>query len=45
MEVGRQQDPEGGDVSEDEEELEEEGETPVEEATEIKLLRTILGSS
>jgi len=45
MEVGRQRDPKGGDVSEAEEELEEERATPVEEAAEVKLLRVVLGSS
>lgn len=45
MEVGRQRDPEGVDVSEVEKELEEEGETPVEEVVGIKLLRVVLGSS
>ena len=45
MEVGRQQDPKGGDVSEAEEELEGEGEEDVKEAIEIKLLRVVLGSS
>ena len=45
MEVERQWDPEGGDVSESEEELEEEGSAPIEESAEIKLLRAVLGSS
>ena len=45
MEVGRQRDPEGGDISDAEEELEEEGAAPVEEVVEINLLREVLGSS
>lgn len=45
MEARRQRDPEGEDVSEAEEETEEEGATPVEEAVEIKLLKAVLGSS
>lgn len=45
MEVGRQRDPKGRDVSEAEEELEEEGVAHVKEDVEIKLLRVVLGSS
>ena len=45
VEVGRQRDPKGGDVSEAEEELEEEGVAHVKEVAEIKLLRVVLGSS
>lgn len=45
MDVGRQWDLEAGDISKTEEEAREEGETPVEEDPEIRLLRLVLGSS
>jgi len=45
IEVGRQRDHEGGDISEAEEELEEGGAALTKEVAEIELLRAVLSSS
>jgi len=45
IEIGRQRDPEAGDMSDPEEEAPEIVETPVQESAELKLLMSVLGTS